>query len=272
MQWNVRGVTSAKQELIKLIDTYNPIVLAIQETFLGNEFMVKLPGFAGFCKQGHYNNRFHGGVAIYIHNSCPYQKIEIQSEHQIVAASIQLDHHEPISIASIYIPGREKMTRQSLKNILEQLPKPFLLLGDLNGHHAMWGSASNDQRGNLIVDLLNDLHLNCLNDGRPTHESGSCIDLSICDSPLSLSLDWNVLESVLTSDHCPVLVSLITRSTDNTRQQTRYNMKKAKWIEYTTDPVWNENPPDAAVNDCSSLIEDMYTRIYAASDRHIPKV
>ena len=33
LQWNIQGISSSKQDLIKLIDIYKPIVITIQETF-----------------------------------------------------------------------------------------------------------------------------------------------------------------------------------------------------------------------------------------------
>ena len=102
LQWNVRGASSAKEDLLKLIETYQFTVIAIQETLLGGDFKIKLPGYNGICKQGHYNHRFHGGVALYVHSSLPYEQLEIDSPHQIIAAKIQLSHHSPIAIASVF--------------------------------------------------------------------------------------------------------------------------------------------------------------------------
>ena len=45
LQWNARGVSSAKPDLIALIEQYQPSAIAIQETFLGNDFKIKIPGW-----------------------------------------------------------------------------------------------------------------------------------------------------------------------------------------------------------------------------------
>ena len=161
LQWNVRGVTSAKQDLLKLIETHKFSVIAMQETFLGNDVMVKLPGYSGICRQGHYNHRFHGGVALYVHTSCPFQQISINSNHQVIAAKIQLTNNTPITIASIYLPGREQITMQSITSIVQQLSTPFLLLGDFNAHHDAWGTVQADARGRIIYNIMNNLQLNC---------------------------------------------------------------------------------------------------------------
>ena len=79
-----------------------------------------LAGYNGICKQGHYNNRFHGGVAIYTHSSCPIEPLAIQSNLQVIATRIQLQHSNFITIASLYIPGRQLITQQDLKNLITQ--------------------------------------------------------------------------------------------------------------------------------------------------------
>ena len=189
IQWNLQGMTSAKEDILQLTEEHKPIVLAFQETFYSNDFKAKIPHYHGICKQGHFNHRFHGGVALYIHSSCPYQPINIQTTLQVVAAKIQLHNHRALTIASIYIPGRSRLSLADLRNVVAQLPTPYFLLGDFNGHNPIWGGNSIDTRGRLIEDFITQERLNCLNDGRPTHESGSSIDLSICTPDIAVDAE-----------------------------------------------------------------------------------
>ena len=185
LQWNLQGMSSSKEDILKLVHDNTPSILAFQETFYGNNFMAKIPNFHGLCKQGHFNQRYHGGVALYIHSSCPYQAITIQSPLQVVAARVQLHGYPVITIASIYIPGRTHVNLAELLNIAAQLPRPFFLLGDFNGHNPLWGGTNTDVRGRLLESLLTRKQLVCLNDRRPTHQSGSSIDLSLCTPELA---------------------------------------------------------------------------------------
>ena len=90
LQWNVQGMSTSKEELINMIDNYKPIAIAVQETFYGSDFVVGIAGYNSICKQGHFNQRFHGGVAMCIHNSMPYQKIHIKTNLQIIAAQVNV--------------------------------------------------------------------------------------------------------------------------------------------------------------------------------------
>ena len=45
------------QQLLKITSGDEPIVITIQETFLGNNCMITLNGYNGICKLGHYSQR-----------------------------------------------------------------------------------------------------------------------------------------------------------------------------------------------------------------------
>ena len=68
LQWNVQGINSSKEDLVKLIDDLEPSILAIQETFQANSSVTNLLGYNWVATEGHYWHRYHGGVTLYIHN------------------------------------------------------------------------------------------------------------------------------------------------------------------------------------------------------------
>ena len=55
-----------------------------------------------------------------------------------------------ITICSIYIPPSFFLKTEHLDSLLKQLPSPYLLLGDFNGHNILWGSKENNSRGEII--------------------------------------------------------------------------------------------------------------------------
>ena len=125
--------------LINMIDNYKPIAIAVQETFYGGDFVVGIAGYSGICKQGHFNQRFHGRVAMYIHNSMPYQEIHIKTNLQIIAAHASISQYNTITCVSAYIPGSTNFNDE-LGRILHDLPKPIIIMGDLNAHHTNRGN------------------------------------------------------------------------------------------------------------------------------------
>ena len=64
---------NSKEEIVNSINTYNHSVISIQETFLGNEFMLIIRGYNVIFKQGYYNNRYNGVVDIYTNSPLPVE-------------------------------------------------------------------------------------------------------------------------------------------------------------------------------------------------------
>ena len=102
LQWNAKGISTSKEDLLKLINEYEPCVIAIQETFLAGDIKVKLGGFNCYSKQGSFNRRYLGGIATYLHNSMPAQEINIVSRYQIGAVRVNIRKNFIITIANIY--------------------------------------------------------------------------------------------------------------------------------------------------------------------------
>ena len=72
-----------------------------------------------------------------LNTSFPQRKIDLQTELQATAVSVTLDRE--ITLCSVYIPPSFSLNSQHLDNLLQQLPTPYILLGDYNGHNILWG-------------------------------------------------------------------------------------------------------------------------------------
>ena len=121
-----------------------------------------------------------------------------------MAVSVTL--HRTISICSIYIPPRSKIVEKDLDEIVNQLPTPFLLLGDFNGHNFIWGSDDVNDKGRIIENFINKNNLCLYNNKTPTYlhpatGTYTSLDLSICYPTLLLDYEWKVHDDLCGSDH-----------------------------------------------------------------------
>ena len=139
------------------------------------------------------------------------------------------------TICSIYLPPNEPVSYVELVRLLQQLPKPFLLLGDFNSRHPMWGDIVTNNKGNLIASLIENEDLTLLNTGEATHYhqptgTMSCIDLSITSSDCVIDFNWNLSEDWHTSDHSPIIINC----NDNplVQRSPRWCLEKADWPKY----------------------------------------
>ena len=117
--------------------------------------------------------------------------------------------------------------------MLDQLPSPFLLLGDFNAHNTLWGGDILDSEGMVIEDIINNNNVVLLNDGTMTYHnlyfnSYSVIDLSISSSDIALDFNWSVNEYLNGSDHFPI------------------HLKFARNVPMETPPKWKPLEADWA--------------------------
>ena len=145
LQWNCRGIRANYKELLLLLNKYNPKVVCLQESFLKDKNQLNIKCFQSYShlyKDGHGAS---GGVSILVRKDIPQQQINIDSELQVIAVKTTL--HEQVNISSIYVPSHDPINDKKLDKLIEQIPKPYILLGDLNNHGTMWGVPENQQKG-----------------------------------------------------------------------------------------------------------------------------
>ena len=63
---------------------------------------------------------------------------------QAVAARVMLN--KVVTFCSIYLPPSDHVAKTDVINLIEQLPSPFVLWGDFNGHSPVWGNESYNSR------------------------------------------------------------------------------------------------------------------------------
>ena len=148
---------------------------------------------------------------------------------QAVAVSATL--HKMITVCSVHIPPNEEPKELELNNLIEQLPRLFIIMEDFNSHNEICGSKKTDKKGIVIESLLNQ-HQLCMYKKsntylHPATGTYSAIDLSICDPSLFLDYNWKVHDNTYGSDYLPILLE---DSPDELSKRTSScNMGKACW-------------------------------------------
>ena len=152
IQWNCRGIKPRYEELLLLLTLLRPSVFCLQETYLKPEDNFT---FKNFKTNHHIHSdclRASGGSSVLVNLSLPQREIKLKADLQAVAVSVTLE--KEITICSVYIPPSFSLRSEHLNSLLQQLPSPYMLLGDFNGHNVLWGSNDDDHRGELIKDFI----------------------------------------------------------------------------------------------------------------------
>lgn len=118
-----------------LINDFSPQVLCLQETNFKGNSCAQLRGYKSvFC-----NRRdaliASGGVATFVKQDVFRHNIPLQTSLEATAVSIKLNI--VVTVCNIYLPNSQTLNILELDNIITQLPKPFIVVGDFNSHNIM---------------------------------------------------------------------------------------------------------------------------------------
>ena len=237
LQWNTRGLISKWPEFKGEILQTNPVLAALQEThFRDSDQGFRISGYSWHTHNVNEQNR-RGGAAILIANSVPHNRVALNTPLNCVAVRLRIGHTQ-ITALSLYIsPSRTNPTPQELDDLINQLPAPLLLMGDVNAQHAAWGSPCSDTRGNTIESVINKHNLTVLNTGEGTRlnlrGTDRAIDLTCCTSSISHLFDWGISSDPGPSDHYKIKLALSPNSIHHVKTFTPgWNLKRADWSKF----------------------------------------
>lgn len=142
IHWNINGLVKKLNYINLIKQQHNPTIICLQETNLNNTNTLSIKNFNVFNTNRTACNRSSGEVAILVRSDYSSSQIQIYSPLEVVAIYIQLE--SSITICNIYIPNQKQFKSSDIKNIIQQLPTPFILLGDFNSHGLSLGSDKKD--------------------------------------------------------------------------------------------------------------------------------
>ncbi|GFW53011.1 putative RNA-directed DNA polymerase from transposon X-element [Trichonephila clavipes] len=112
---------------------------------------------------------------------------------------------------TVYLTQRELSAHSHRCGSTFSLGGASIICGDFNAHHTSWGCRRNDNRGNIIRNLIDSTDTQIVAPTTPTrfgHNSASIIDFA-----LTRNIHWlSQVESIpeLSSDHNPLIISFDT--------------------------------------------------------------
>ncbi|KXJ69166.1 hypothetical protein RP20_CCG028398 [Aedes albopictus] len=273
LQWNICGLRSHQSELQMLVAKHQPTVIALQETnvnpqkltgkFLGNKYDF-------LFSHGSTHGRQGAGMAI--KSGTPFQRIPLQTNIQAVA--VQLFVPVKITVASIYLPPKDKDAASLMQKLLDELPKPILLLGDLNAHHTAWGSRCSGatearKRGEQIFELVVQNDMIVLNNGShtridPVTGNTQALDVSLCSTSVATKFNWKTLTDSSDSDHLPIVIDTMD-AVNALHSRAKWLYAKANWERF-------EDLTSKTLRAGNSLtVEEFSNKLILAAESSIPK-
>ncbi|GFO49476.1 RNA-directed DNA polymerase from mobile element jockey [Plakobranchus ocellatus] len=163
-----------------------------------------------------------GEAALLIRNGTCFSEIDLRTGLHAAAATISLE--KTLTACSLYLPPNSQVSKLSLAELFEQLPKPFLVLGDFNAHSPAWGDTRRDGRGRMLEEFTAENDLIILNSGEQTFVHSA--------SPsIAAECSWAAHSDLCGSDHFPMFLTFTSNLSSNVNT-TSFNFKKADWNRF----------------------------------------
>jgi endonuclease/exonuclease/phosphatase family metal-dependent hydrolase len=243
MQWNMNGFWNKYENLKILMEKWTPKIICLQETRLKPKKNPKIKGYNGYYDSKDANHAQHG-TCILVKNDVKSEDVLVMTELNAVAARISLEVE--ITVCSLYISpsdvttvAKSRETAAKVKGIIDQLPRPFLILGDFNAHSQRWGGTRDSVFGKDLIEIIDTTDTIILNTGEKTHFSlasgtESVLDLALSTADLAPKFNWFVHEDLHGSDHYPIIIQS-TKPTIRSTKRPRWILSTAKWPKYKNE-------------------------------------
>lgn len=295
IQANLQRSKLATAEMFKAAKEQGVSIALVQEPYVGrNGYMKDTPGTQVI--QCTLNRQKPVKAAVVVFGD----KVEVIHDPQLVteteAAVFLIAGKLKLGVVSVYFEGNEDIEPYlaRTKAICQKIPTQNILVGgDVNAWSHWWGSRSEDRRGEAYADFLNEMDYEILNEGdTPTFETcrgdrlcTSVVDVTACSQSLLGKVEnWRVNRGLTTSDHNAIAFTLrLEEHLESLRSTStrRYNTKKAKWSQFTTQfrtALAEKNITPQVISELKTKenleiqIEAYMKSIREACEKAIPKV
>ena len=256
IQWNCCGYRTRYGDLRNIIHQYQPVCILLQETMLGVTTPTPPQGYSIETYSPSVNPIPGTGLAMLVRRDAGYQRLALNSPLQTMALRLNIGP-TLITVCNIYVSPREQLDYQDVSDLMDELPRPFLVGGDVNGTHTLWGNGNCNQKGLTIERLLINTDIFLLNTGEKTHfhvQSGttSAIDLSFCTPDIAPDVQWTVFDDLHGSDHFPIRMEFLDQQPQPC--EPRLLLRRADWDAFEAMTYMDEVDETMSVDEMTNLI------------------
>lgn len=254
VQWNCRSVRANRSELERKVKLSNAHIVLLSETWLSDSTQFSISNYNIVRKD---RTSCSGGVAILIHRSIKFQKIDIPESFnyfEVCGVSVPIKNKQSLNLFSVYVPPTFTVPYLPWRNLLKMAKGSIIIGGDFNAHNVAWGCARSNQAGEILLDDIDRENLIILNDGSNTminkpNRVASPLDLTISTPDIAPCIDWQVDHDPMGSDHLPIIcyLTLCRERVTNNEYLSKWDVNKADFNRYASLvdeylPIGEEDP------------------------------
>jgi len=213
--------------------------MLISETHFTSKSHFPIAGY-NTCLANHPEDKAHGSSAILIKTKIAYAEQLWYAKPELQATIIQVQApHRNITIASTYCPPRYNLKVTHFDSFFQTLGSCFIVGGDFNSKHTLWGSRLITPKGRELATLIHTKNYAILTTGTPrywpadTRKIPDLLDFFII-SGLSPSYANTQPSYDLSSDHTPIITTLTTTLT-TVKPTPRLHNSRTDWHRYKSE-------------------------------------
>lgn len=228
LQWNARGLRSRISSFRPYVFTNRIPVIVICEPNI--EKPLKLSGYEAFVSSTCVER---SKVVVYIRTDFTYVHHAVQphDDNQYVCLRVRKEKVS-FTLIGVYISPAGRFEQDRLRDILSATSGPWVITGDFNAHHLLWGSSTINAKGRNLVSFASKHDLCFINDGSPTYLRGltysSCLDLTLVSRSFRSQVQWFSDIETHGSDHIPTYV----RIRGLTNSSSRNKIRRIDWQKF----------------------------------------
>ena len=215
-------------------------------------------------------NGIGGGLLVYSRNGHKILPIVTNNNfHQHVSFKI-LTSGNPVTIMLLYRPPssvKENIT--NMCDLLRNLPRNTIVIGDINLPHIDWTKGGTDAPGRTLYDLVQEEDLAQLVHF-PTHDKGNILDLIITNMANDI-ISVNNEGKLGKSDHCIIMTEVLTSKVAMKKSKVSPNWSKADFHgirSYLADTDWDSLLQNKSAEEAWNILKN---KINTATDTYVPK-
>lgn len=208
LQWNARGLKSRMSDFRQFVFMNQFPIIVICEPNLSAP--IRLSGYECFMSSTHGEC---SKVIVFIRCDLTYvhHLVPADEGNQYVCLTVK-KNKVTFTLLGTYISPTSRLDCERLRRILASIPQPWVITGDFNAHHYLWGSSKVNSRGKQLVSFASDCQLCLSNDGSPTYLRGaaycSCLDLTFVSRSFARKVHWFTDLEARGSDHIPTYLRI----------------------------------------------------------------
>jgi len=206
-QINLRRAVQPSRLLAKQMENKRNTIVLVQEPYtVGNRVCAKVPG----CDLHVGNTKgARPRACIYTRDIDTWQLPQF-SDNDMTTIQIKTGaDHSPLIIASVYMAHDNSIPSAKLRALTEYCQHrkiPLLVGSDCNSHHTAWGSSNINERGQSLLEFIEEQELDWLNNGNEptfdTRERKEVLDITLVNQwAQRLAGNWRVDPTPTGSDH-----------------------------------------------------------------------